>query len=362
MGKLQFLIVLLCVFAMENSLASLALELSNIKFKKAKGLTTIYLKFAGPLQERPHFHKEGKVYQITIPNGSTKLANQQSGSKEFEFIKDGQNLLIKWNCTQVGGCSSAQDNNDKGIGDYEYKFNGNELKLIYPVASNPNSLSMANQKVVSTETTQNSFLLSAPKREVIKKNEVTMFSSPTTPKSSKIPSIDVSSIQGQMVKIALILMCLVAFIILAAKFFKKFVTGKNKLGFLKSTQVVEVLNTTYIGPKRQLILVRAHEQVVLIASHESGVEFLCEVNDLATLLKHKEREATGNNFDTTILAGLQIPNLEEKIKLKDPNQIYQSKNERNANANANAIANTSTKTKSITSLIKNRIQDLKAMQ
>ena len=89
---------------------------------------------------------------------------------------------------------------------------------------------------------------------------------------------------------------------------KKGVLKKGKLGFLNSTKVVEVINTTYVGPKRSLMMVKAHKQVFLVANTEKGMEFLSEVNDISGLIKDGEKSLSGNNFDSD----LGSANMEEK--------------------------------------------------
>lgn len=101
---------------------------------------------------------------------------------------------------------------------------------------------------------------------------------------------------------------------------KKGVLSKGKLGFLNGSSLVSVISTTYVGPKRSLMLVKAHNQVFLVASSEAGFEFLSEVNDVPGLVKEGERFIAGDNFD-------DIQNKEDKtesktIKLKQ--DIYQS--------------------------------------
>lgn len=81
---------------------------------------------------------------------------------------------------------------------------------------------------------------------------------------------------------------------------KKGVLKKGKLGFLNSTKVIEVINTTYVGPKRSLMLIKAHNQVFLVANTEKGMEFLSEVDDVAGILKGGEKELSGNNFDSDL--------------------------------------------------------------
>lgn len=81
---------------------------------------------------------------------------------------------------------------------------------------------------------------------------------------------------------------------------KRGVFKKSKLGFLNSTKMVEVLNTTYLGPKRSLMMVKAHNQVFLVGSSEAGLNLISEVQDVAGLLKEGEKKLAGTNFDTAL--------------------------------------------------------------
>lgn len=85
-----------------------------------------------------------------------------------------------------------------------------------------------------------------------------------------------------------------------ANFMKKGMLKKGKLGFLNSTKTVEVLSTTFVGPKRSVMLIRAHDQVFLVGSSENGLQFLSEVKNPAGLMKEGERALAGDNFDTQL--------------------------------------------------------------
>jgi flagellar biogenesis protein FliO len=97
---------------------------------------------------------------------------------------------------------------------------------------------------------------------------------------------------------------------------KKGVLGKGKLGFLNNTNLVEVLSTTYIAPKRSLMLVKAHKQIFLVSNSETGLQFLSEITDTTGLVKQGEREALGTNFDTDLDTATVNENTDKKIKLK----------------------------------------------
>ncbi len=98
--------------------------------------------------------------------------------------------------------------------------------------------------------------------------------------------------------------------------FKKGVIKKGKLGFLHSTKLVEVLSTTHVAPKRTLMMVKAHKQVFLISSSETGMSLISEINDVAGIIKTGEQEITGSNFDTN-LSSATVANKEFKLKEED---------------------------------------------
>ena len=90
--------------------------------------------------------------------------------------------------------------------------------------------------------------------------------------------------------------------------FKKGFGQKNKLGILASADSLVVLKTTYIAPKKSLLMVRAHNQVFLISSSEAGIQFLAEIKDTTGVIKDGEKELSGTNFDS----GLIDAEVEEK--------------------------------------------------
>ena len=144
----------------------------------------------------------------------------------------------------------------------------------------------------------------------------------------------------------IVLTFLVGAILLLAKVSKKVMLGKNKLGFLNNSKIVEILNTTYIAPKRQLLLVKVHDQVMLLANSESGLSFISEVKDLSNLLKNAEAEVTGSNFDTGLDKG---PIEDTRVVLKDASRLFESTPVEN-------------KTSKMRSVLKNKAKSLKAWQ
>lgn len=81
---------------------------------------------------------------------------------------------------------------------------------------------------------------------------------------------------------------------------KKGLFNKGKLGFLNNHQMIEVLSTTYVSPKKCLMVVKAHKQLFLVANSENGLQFLSEIKDTSGLIKEGEKLVTGTNFDTNL--------------------------------------------------------------
>lgn len=81
---------------------------------------------------------------------------------------------------------------------------------------------------------------------------------------------------------------------------KKGVFKRGKLGFLNNDKMIEVLSTTYIAPKKSLMVVRAHKQLFLVSNSETGLQFLSEMKDTSGIIKESEKFITGANFDTNL--------------------------------------------------------------
>ncbi len=128
--------------------------------------------------------------------------------------------------------------------------------------------------------------------------------------------------------------------------FKKTMQVKGKGGFLNGMSAVEVLSTTYIGPKKNLLLVKVYRQILLLGVSENGVNFLTEINEPTDFLKNGEEHVTGTNFDKNLMKA----SYEDKgFPLKKDNENELEKSLEN-------------KKEKITDQIKRKIQQLKPLQ
>ncbi len=108
------------------------------------------------------------------------------------------------------------------------------------------------------------------------------------------------SFAGYAVKFTVFLAMVLGLFYGVVQVLKKGLFNRGKLGFLNNSQMIEVLSTTYVSPKRSLMIVKAHKQIFLVANSESGLEFLSEMKDTTGLIKEGEKIVTGANFDTNL--------------------------------------------------------------
>lgn len=140
-------------------------------------------------------------------------------------------------------------------------------------------------------------------------------------KNSNVPKAGSSSnnfsFAGYAAKFTLFLALVLGLFYGVVQLLKKGVFNRGKLGFLNNTKLIEVLSTTYIAPKRSLMIVKAHKQIFLVANSETGLTFLSEMTDTSGLMKEGERHVTGTNFDLNLGTAEKTEESEMLVKLKE---------------------------------------------
>lgn len=117
----------------------------------------------------------------------------------------------------------------------------------------------------------------------------------------KAPGTDNFSFAGYAAKFTIFLAIVLGLFYGVVQVLKKGVFNKGKLGFLNNGKMIEVLSTTYVAPKKSLMIVKAHKQLFLVANSESGLQFLAEMKDTTGIIKEGEKVVTGTNFDINML-------------------------------------------------------------
>lgn len=153
------------------------------------------------------------------------------------------------------------------------------------------------------------------KDEVHLKQSAIVESTQVLEATNKNPSGEFS-FAGYTAKFSFFLGLVLALFYGVVQVFKRGIFKRGKLGFLNNEQMIQVLSTTYLAPKRSLMIVKAHKQIFLVANSENGIHFLSEMNDTSGLIKEGEKIVTGNNFDLSLNQAQDLTN-EDSFKIKE---------------------------------------------
>lgn len=165
-----------------------------------------------------------------------------------------------------------------------------------------------------------------PNPNEIKKDEVKVNQAAIA--RTEIPTNDNFSFAGYAVKFGVFLAMVLGLFYGVVQLLKKGVFNRGKLGFLNNTQLIQVLSTTYVAPKRSLMVVKAHNQIFLVANSESGLTFLSEMTDTTGLIKEGEKFVTGTNFDLnlgTVDNSLTAPEFKIKENINESTPVPEEK-------------------------------------
>ncbi len=174
-----------------------------------------------------------------------------------------------------------------------------------------------------------------------------------------------SGVMGYIGKFVSLMGVMLLVLLGVLKAFKKGLANKNgKLGILTSSDALTFLKTTYIAPKKSLMMVKAHNQVFLIASSENGVHFLSEIKDVTGVIKEGEKDIAGANFDQGLETAEQRAELgvAQQILKEDITQSKPANLEGGLTGGLKEIAAQVRESVKISDQIKNKVQKLRPLQ
>lgn len=139
------------------------------------------------------------------------------------------------------------------------------------------------------------------RKDAVAKDEVNLKQAAPEVKTVVTPAKkDEFSFAGYALKFTVFLAMVLGLFYGVVQILKKGVFNRGKLGFLNNHQMIEVLSTTYVSPKKSLMIVKAHKQLFLVANSENGLQFLSEMKDTSGIIKAGEKAVTGANFDMNL--------------------------------------------------------------
>jgi len=315
---------------MKTVLFALALiSTSTFSGVKVSGLEhsggVITIRTDGRSQDVPDLKVTGRVIEVTMDHADPfkYITKTISGTQLSASI---------WKGKAVVKAVVPFDLNPEKV---NLSIKGKDIEITVPVVKEaaiqtPVVMEVKTQKTALNEDYLNKLMHEdkpAPKVDEVKIQQAAPAVSvtPAAPTGSKKNS-DGFSFAGYALKFTIFLGMILGLFYGVVSLLKKGVFNKGKLGFLNNAQLIEVLSTSYVAPKRTMMIVRAHKQVFLVASSESGLTFLSELSDTSGLIKEGEKHITGSNFDLNMVAA-EAAEI-EKFKVKE--NIFESAPEREA--------------------------------
>lgn len=301
-------------------------EIKSLNFEKISAdKANVKIQMNGEMQETPELTIKDNIVQIVVPSSFVwpKIEKKVTVSNNFDTTL----MAYQFNKELV---------RVRAILPYSLKGKEDQVSLTLNddsvVLSLPTIMAKAKSNAVVSKTTLNtnsnkvekfdeSYLEKLIKDKEVKKiakaanNEATKVENKaiskdvvSTKMSSTIPfaketketKSEPFSLMSYISKIVAFLALIILGFYAVMNLMRKGVLKKGKLGFLNDTKLVEVLNTTYIAPKRSVMMIKAHNQVFLVGSTEQGLQALGEINDVTGLIKQGEKEIAGDNFDTNL--------------------------------------------------------------
>ncbi|EQC47282.1 flagellar biosynthetic protein FliO [Bacteriovorax sp. Seq25_V] len=380
MKKLLLILIL-------STTALAKVKITKLDYKNDNNFGVVTINLDAELKETPELTIKDDMVQLAIPNSYVwpKIENQVSVNNKFDstlmayqFDKD----LVRVRANLPYDLKGKENKVSVVLGD-------KSISLYFPkLAVKTNGQKVASAiKHVETETTTktkktdsydesylNTLLKDKEAKAAKTAKTITNYENVLNSEKTKVQTEVVDQVKTKASALAKnefnfssyifkfigFFALLVAGLYAAFNFFRKGMLKKSGLGFFSSAKMVEVLSTTYLGPKRSILVIRAHKQVFLVAQSEKGMDFLTEIKDTAAFIKDGEKEVIGSNFDTNLEKASSI---EKDFKLKEMIQATEKQVEVRPEYNAAAEVTRTQKDKvSLSKQIKSKVKELKQFQ
>lgn len=376
----------LIIFALSllSSQAFSKVEIKGLDFKSFKSKGTLVIDYKGVLRGDPELKVSGKSIQVHIPNSKVSKTIQ----KKVSFSSNHKDTLLKaYQSTKTKSKIKADFAFDMGKKSdlVSLTIRDNRIELSFPRVAVALKAAPKHTEIVKTKAKKqpikkeflneaylNNLLKiekkpavkkdvlaakAAPNKEIEKKGDSikTALAAPTTANSlqgSKKSNFNLIEYVGKFVAfLGVILLLFYGVVTMMKKGFIK----KGKLGFLNNTDQVSVISTTYIAPKKSLLLVKAHNQVFLVSNTDSGIHPISEIRDAAGLFKDGEKTISGQNFDSNYIEAEADKLIEQRVKLKEDIAV--------SNQESSKTSYTEVKEKvKFSDQLKKKVQNLKPLQ
>ena len=295
--------------------ADIKTKITSVSFEKIRNMGKMSIYFQSPIVSTPELLIKDKIIQVAIPHAAVwpKIDKRVSVKKKF----DTKIMAYQYtnDLARVRAVLPYSVKGDKSKISLVEK--GKSIDLLFPIPSKKtvratrlNSMpsKVSKEKSLQKDSYDESYLEKLLSDKEISKLEESDESQDGIEDKDDVVNVRMSSPERKtnfsflpyIFKVVFFLGIILLGLFVVVKILKKGIFNKSKLGFLSRTKVVEVLNKTYIAPKKSIITVKAHDQILLIGIDEKGMHFLTEIKNSVGLLKEGEKQLAGDNFDTNV--------------------------------------------------------------
>lgn len=347
-------------------------RLKNIDYLVENNMAKVTLLFKSDIKLRPKLTLKDKIIQLEIQNATVwpkieKMINigwNNSGTlMAYQFNKDMVRFrsLLPFKVVSLGSVIN-------------YKVDANKIIVKFPLTKPITAAGIIKNKEIKKEAVKydESFLeklLSENKKSELenkkdilnaKNDSISMRSaSPLKSQTKNIPfnkdntESNPNVMSKYLGKFFLFFGLVILLFFVLVTIFKKGVVKRGKLGFLKGNDLVQIVSTTYVGPKKNLLLVKVQDQLMLLGSSENTINLISHLDRPMDALKAVEGDVYGSNFDDKLKMG------EEKNKNFKLKESLLQENIVNNDLVANV---TIKKEKKLKNQIKDKLKSLKPLQ
>ena len=327
-------------------------KVNDLSFTEKGYKGELKIKFQGKMNNEPLLILKKNILQVTLPHSEAwpKIEKKASmGGKKYNTTL----LAYQYNKDDVRVRILFPEIHKLKVNQVEIKKGKSELSVYFPTSNYKKKISRAKKSapLKYDESYLDSLLKDKPDTKLEKKEKRKITADEINlALSSNLKKNNNNSFNDYILKFITFIFLIIGLLYGAFYFFKKGILKKGKLGFLKNGDGINILSTTYLGPKKNLIVVKVYNQVLLLGSSESGVTLIKELNNTAAIVKEGEASLVGTNFDLN-LDSADRKGKEFKIK------------EDILNSESNVIKDRKKEDKGrFTQQIKNKLKDLKPLQ
>ncbi len=358
--KLAFVLVIFTlfnffVFSKNN------IEIKDINLKKNINQGEFFIDLKEKIKENPILEVRGNILQLTLPETFVwpKIEKSVSLSKKldtkilaYQFDKE----TVRFRAILPYSLKDRESN-------IKISSRNKRIHVIFPIVNfGEKKLSDFDEsyldKLIKDQNLEKR--IDVEYDELTSKNDKNEYSDKVESVTSGRDKENASafSIWIYLAKAGLFLILILLFFYGAINLMRRGILKKGKLGFFNGNSIIEILSTSYLGPKRSLVLIKIHKQVFLVSNTDKGINILSEIKDAANFIKDREFQVSGTNFDSN-LKDAKNENKDFNLKevLQNPNQ--ESLNKDLINPKSNEIIKDEVK---LSDQIKNKVKELKSLQ